>query len=117
MKYSDEIIHFIGGIHEYLGRLGEGEHPMGDDWFSIKDPCLTWMHQNEAEKRLDTVVASLWGPHKVYRRYVNFRIPPECPIEIRELDKNGSLYGYYQKTINMPTEGKIILPTHGIATA
>lgn len=109
-SYKDEIIHFIGGIHEFIGKLQQEPHPNGPGWYRIKDACLTFIRENKEAKRLDTVVVAIDGPNKTYRKFVDFYLSPDMPIEIRVLDKNGGLYRFYNEEVNRVKADKIIIP-------
>uniref|UniRef100_A0A6M3III3 Uncharacterized protein n=1 Tax=viral metagenome TaxID=1070528 RepID=A0A6M3III3_9ZZZZ len=115
--YKAEIIHFIGGLTEFVGELDQSEHPNGLNWYRIRNPCIIFTRENKEMKRIDTVVALLSGPQKVYRKFVDIRIPEDSILEIRVLDKNGALYEHYSKEVNRIMPEKIILPEHGIAVA
>uniref|UniRef100_A0A6H1ZKN7 Uncharacterized protein n=1 Tax=viral metagenome TaxID=1070528 RepID=A0A6H1ZKN7_9ZZZZ len=114
--YKGEIIHFIGGIHEFIGKLQQGEHPNGAGWYRMEDACLTFINKNEEMKRLDTVVAAIDGPNKAYRRFVDFYLSPDMPIEIRVLDKNGGLHKFYNEEINRVKADRIIIPGPSMAS-
>ena len=116
-SYKGEIVHFIGGIHEFIGELQQDEHPLGPGWYRIKNACLTFVRQNEKEKRLDTVVAAIDGPNKAYRTFVDFYLSPDMPIEIRVLDKNGGLYKFYNEEVNRIKADRIIIPGPGMASS
>jgi len=113
--YKGEVVHFIGGLTEFLGELDQTEHPNGVNWYRIKNPCIVFTRNNEQMKRVETVVALLSGPQKAYRRFVDIRIPPDSILEIRVLDKNGALYKHYYDEVNRIMPEKIILPEQGIA--
>lgn len=114
--YNSEIIHFIGGVHDYIGELDQSEHPMGKNWYRIKKPCITFSQRNEEKQRVDNVVASMVGPHKTYRKFVDIRVPEDSIMEIRVLDKNGDLYKFYQKESNRVSPSLIVMPDSDVVT-
>lgn len=108
--YKGEIVHFIGGAKQYIGELDTNEHPNGPNWYRIKRPCVTFQRMNEAEKRLENVIADNVGTNKAYRNFVDFRIPPDSIIEITILDKNGAMYKFYHEEINRVKRDRIVAP-------
>jgi hypothetical protein len=115
-EYKGEVIHFIGGIHEFIGEVEVGPPMDHGRWYRIKNPCQSFVKQNEVQKRVDTIITSLAGPRKIYRKFVDLYVSHDMPLEIRVLDKNGELYKVYQQEVNRITPENIILPDMGIAT-
>ena len=114
--YNDEVIQISGGLNDYIGKLDQSPHPMGEGWYRIKDPCITFSKQDPNTKQVLNVVASLHGPQNNFRKFVDIRIPDGLQMEIKVIDKTGELYKFYQKEINRETPQNIILPNFGIAT-
>ena len=112
--YRDEVIHFIGGVHDYLGELDQSEHPMGKHWYRIKKPCLIFRQEDAANKKMTQAVASLAGPQKAYLKYVDIYVPPESIMEIRTLDKNGKLYEIYKQEAERVAPSLIHMPDSSI---
>lgn len=108
--YAGEIIEFNGGINTYLGELEIGEHPLGPNWYRIKNPCITFRRENKDMKRIESVVASIWGNQKMFRKFVDIRIPEDSILEVKVLDKDGGLYKIYKDEINRIAPERIILP-------
>lgn len=99
MPYNGEIIHFMGGIHDYIGELSQTKpHPMGPHWYRINKPCITFLQQGP--QKLVDVVASMHGPFNKYRKFVDIYIPPDSTMEIRVLDKKGKLFKFYQEELS-----------------
>jgi len=109
--YKGEIIHFIGGITEYIGELDQTEHPKGTGWYRIKNPCYFVQQKSPDGKSITLGVSRIWGVDKLYRKYVDLYCPPDSLIEIRTLDKNGGLYKSYMNQLERPSLDKIIPPT------
>lgn len=108
--YRDEIIHFTGGIYDYLGELDQSEHPMGDNWYRIKKPCHIFQQKNPDDSSITNIVSSINGSGKIYRKFVDVRIPPDSIMEIRILDKSGQLYRLYRKEADRVDSEIIIKP-------
>uniref|UniRef100_A0A6M3IY78 Uncharacterized protein n=1 Tax=viral metagenome TaxID=1070528 RepID=A0A6M3IY78_9ZZZZ len=113
--YNDEVIQLIGGVNDFIGKLDQSEHPLGDRWFRIKDPCLVFNREDPAHKRMTTVVARLSGPDgKSYRNFVDVYIPLTDPVEIRVLDKDGPLCKVYIEERDRKAPTNIIIPQMSI---
>ncbi len=112
MPYNDEIIQISGGMNDFIGKLDQTLHPMGENWYRIKDPCITFMQKNEEKKVLQTVIARMSGPPGAiaFRKFVDIRIPECDPVEIRVVDKKGPLYKYYKEEIDRKEPSNIIVP-------
>jgi len=113
MPYNGEIIHFIGGIHGYIGELDQSKHPMGEGWVRIKNPCAVDIVQDNKTKAVNRVIARIWGIKKLYQKYVDIYCPKDSLKEIRVLDKQGEIYQVYQKELNRPDLNLIKAPTDG----
>ena len=110
--FEGEVIHFTGGFKEYIGRLEMSDHPLGDGWWRINDPC-TIMADEKGDK-IQIRVYRLGGINKWYRKYVDFYIPPhESMIEIMTLWKDNDLYNMYIKAINQEPSKHIWTPSDG----
>jgi len=109
--YNDEIIHLIGGIHDFIGKFDQTPHPMGEGWYRIKTPCLTFLKEDAVNKRMTTVVSRLTGPDgKNYRNFVDVYIPDSAHMEIRVLNKSGQLHEVYQGEIDRKPSKLIVVP-------
>jgi hypothetical protein len=104
--YKEEVIHFIGGMNEYLGVMDQTEHSNGKGWYRILDAC----HIGFDPERKATRVTRLGGPKHVYRSFVDIYIPPDSIMEVRALDKKGELYNVWRKAITQPKADRIVLP-------
>jgi len=107
--YQNEIIHFTGGINEYIGELDQTKHPLGDGWYRIKNPCCPYI--NRDGDKVSFSITRIWGVDKLYRKFVDIYCPPDSLMEIRVLDKNGGLYKAYMKELNRPDLNLIKPPT------
>jgi len=107
--YQNEIIHFTGGINEYIGELDQTKHPLGDGWYRIKNPCCPYTNQDG--DKVSFSITRIWGVDKLYRKFVDIYCPPDSLMEIRVLDKNGGLYKAYMKELNRPDLNLIKPPT------
>jgi hypothetical protein len=107
--YNGEIIHFIGGLTEYIGEMDQGQHPMGKGWYRIKNPAWV-LTTSDGNDKLHTVVGRLGGPQHAYRKFVDIFIPEQSLIEIRVLEKDSDLYKFYLKEVNRPKSELIHLP-------
>ena len=116
--YNDEVIQIIGGINDYIGKLDQTPHPMGPDWYRLKDPCLIFVRDDPEKKTMNTIVSKLQGPpgQNNYRKYVDIRIPDTSHMEIRTVDKKGKLYEVYKTELELKEPSKIIVPDFGIAS-
>lgn len=112
--YNGEVVHFIGGAQQYIGKIDQGEHPNGPGWWRIKDPCVTFQEKDQQTQKINNVVFSMAGPNKIYRKFVDVFIPSESIIEIKVLDKNGQLYKVYKEEANRVAPSRIVLPDSGI---
>ncbi len=108
MPYNNEIIHFCGGMREYIGKLEQSEHPAGEGWIRILDPAL--MRYTQDEKGVQFNVMRIWGEDHLYRRFVDIYCPSDSLKEIKVLDKNGGLYKTYQKELGRVSLNRIIAP-------
>ena len=106
--YKGEVIHFIGGLTEYIGQLEMSEHLNGKGWYRLNDPCVL-VHEKKGEE-VRTRISRLGGPKRVYRRFVDIFIPDAYPMEIRVLDKNNELYNVYFEAVNQVVPDRIVLP-------
>ena len=109
--YRDEIIHFQGGLHEYIGVLDQTEHPNGSGWWRIKNPC-SYIVQQVNENTVKFRLVRIWGMDKLYRKFVDIYCPSDSLMEIRVLDKDGGLYKAYRQEIDRPDVSRIHLPPH-----
>lgn len=107
--YKDEIIHFFGGVQNYLGQLDQSEHPNGPGWYRIKNPCNLYISQDKDVVR--TQITRIWGVDKFYRKFVDIYCPLDSIMEIRVLDKEGGLYKSYMKELDRPDLNLIKSPT------
>jgi hypothetical protein len=115
--YRDEIIQLTGGVNDYVGKLDQTNHPMGEGWYRINEPCIIFTRENPASKQIQNVIVPMKGipGQEAYRNYVDVRIPDTMAMEIRTLDKEGPMYRLYMQEINRK-KSSIILPENGIVT-
>lgn len=107
--YKGKIVHFIGGIHEYVGELDTKTHPNGTGWFRLLNPCF-YMIQKKGQDYIVSLLR-LWNVDKAYERYVDLFIPADSLVEIRELDETGQLYKSYKTELSKPSLDLIVAPT------
>lgn len=107
--YQNEIVHFIGGMVPYVGKLDQALHPNGPGWWRIIDPCTIAAIQNDIGGATINM-GRIWGVDKMYRHYVDIYCPRESLMEIRTLDKEGRLYRQYQTELKRPSMNLIISP-------
>lgn len=112
MPYKDEVIHFTGGVHEYVGQLDQATHKMGKNWYRILNPCLL-VNQTAPDGRQRTGLMAIQGQGDFFKRYVDIRIPDDSIIEIRTLDKGGDLYEAWEKE-HQRKKSKIIQAPGGL---
>lgn len=99
-SFSGEILQFTTiGAHDYIGELDTSEHPLGKEWWRIRNPCITFLQQNEEKKSMTQVVANTNG-NGAYRKHLD--IKAETILEIKTLDKNGPLMKFYRKELSSP---------------
>ncbi len=108
--YKDQIIHFFGGMHEYVGELDQKEHKMGKGWYRILNPCLVSQTQDPETKTLTNILIPLPGSGNAYKKYVDFRIPEDFVIEIRTIHKGGRMYEIYKQEVERPVADRIHIP-------
>ena len=114
--YNDETIQLSGGMNDFIGKLDQAPHPMGDGWYRIYEPCLIFTQDDPKNKRRVQVLAYVPGIEKNFRNFVDVYIPKESCKEIRVLDKAGVLYKIYQKEISRKAPNLILVPEIGIAS-
>ena len=107
--YKDEIVHFFGGLNDYIGELDQTGHPMGPGWYRIKNPCCLQTKQDGDTLRVG--ITRIWGVDKMYRKYVDIYCPRDSLMEVRVLDKNGGLYKAYMNELGRPDLNLIKSPT------
>ena len=118
-QYKDEIVHFSGGIHDYIGSLEtSGKEAGGGQWFRIHEPCLTFTQDNPALKTRKNIIALMSGAPgaRNYHNYVDIYIPQDSIIEIRVLDKNGDMFRIYRQEVERKPPNMIIVPQMGVAS-
>jgi len=108
--YQNEIIHFTGGINEYIGELDQTEHPLGEGWIRIKNPCEVIYGEKKGQGKV-RLLLRIWGVKKDYRRFVDIYCPPDSLKEIRVLDKDGEVYKVYKRELDRPSLDLIKAPT------
>lgn len=108
--YKDEIIHFTGGMVTYIGRLDQSEHPNGEGWYRILDPCTMTVYEDD-KRHAQLSLQRIWGMSKFFRHFVDIYCPPDSLKEIRVLDKNGGLYKAYMKELGQPEMELIVSPS------
>jgi len=113
--YNDEIIEFSGGINSYIGKLEQSKHPQGPGWYRIIDPCLVIQKEGLETKQIKNTIATIWGPQKNFRKFVDIYVPPDSIMEVKVLDKDGELYKFYQTEISRKAPNLIVLPSMGVA--
>ena len=95
MPYKEQVIHFSAGVNDYMGELQFGlgaEHPLGKNWYPIKNPCIVQTNEKGAMRLM-----AIQGPGNFYKRYIDIRIPEDSIIEIRTVDRGGDLMAAYLK--------------------
>lgn len=110
MPYKNEIIHFSGGMHDYIGELDSTPHPWGEGWIRIKNPCEV-VYQKNKQGGIDKILIRIWGVKKEYRRFVDIYCPPDSLKEIRVVDKEGEIYKVYRKEVDRASLDLIKAPT------
>lgn len=109
--YANEVVHVDWGIRSMIGRIDTSEHPMGENWVRILDPCDVFTAEKDG--RYATHLQPVDYPQKNYRKHVDVRIPSDAVLEIRTLDKNGERYKVYKKVMNLPRTNLIQTPGSG----
>lgn len=104
--YKGKIVHFIGGIHEYLGEIQWLDQT---GWLRISNPVLARAHTQGKEAGL--YLERLGGPGEVYAKWVDLYIPlGQSLMEVRILMEGSSLHNAYMKQVNQPKIENIIIP-------
>lgn len=111
MNYKNEVIHFIGGMQPYIGRLDEKAHPNGPGWYRILEPCTYQAVEDQQNNRIRAMMTRIWGLDKLYLHYIDVYCPSDSLMEIRVLDQNGALYKQYKDTLAKPSLSKIVAPS------
>jgi len=107
--YQNEVIHFVGGINEYIGELDQTKHPLGEGWLRINNPCRFYFEQQK--DRFKVQISRIWGVDKLYRKFIDIYCPADSLKEIKVLDKNGGFYKAYMKELGRPDLNLIKAPT------
>ena len=118
--YNGEIIHFAGGINDYIGKLDQTEHPAGKGWHRILNPCLHFMAKDPSSKKMQNIIVNMAaGPtaENNYRKFVDIYIPPDSIIEVRILDQKGDLCEAYRKESERRGSSLIKSPGSDVVTA
>jgi hypothetical protein len=113
--YNGEVIHFSGGINDYIGELDQSEHPMGPNWYRIKNACVTFQHQHPETQRIEQVISYV-SNNKSFRKFVDVRVPDDSIVEVKVVDKDGHLYKVYKAEIARMPSTIIHMPNSGITT-
>ena len=95
-NYSNDIIHFTGGINDWVGEPGmgfNGPHKMGSGWYRINKPCM-YLQDTQNRKHL---IIPIQGADRLYKRYVDIYCPADSLQEIKVLDPKGAMYECYMK--------------------
>lgn len=95
MPYNGQIIHFSGGINEYIGELDQAPHKMGKNWYRINNPCM--IREVQTQQGMQTRLMAIQGVGNFYKRFVDIRVPDDSIVEIRVVDKEGDLVEAYRK--------------------
>lgn len=114
--YKNQIIHFSGGIQDWVGELDQTPHKMGENWYRILNPCMIIKKKNAQGQLVEALVA-IQGTGNFYKQYIDIRVPVESILEIRTVDKEGQLYKAYLKEsarepsqLIVPPNDDIIIP-------
>ena len=105
--YKGKVIHFIGGINEYLGELDQSS-ALSENWIRIYNPVLVRFVTRGVETGL--MVERLGGPGEAYEKFVDLWLPDTLRYEVRVLREDGHLYATYIKQREMPRIENIVLP-------
>lgn len=108
--YENKVVHFTGGIKEYIGRLFQGKHPNGKGWWRINEPCQVVVVQ-KGEELISVSLARIWGMDKLYEKHIDIYCPEDFLMEIKVLDESGGIYKTYLKEIGRPDRSLILSPT------
>lgn len=103
--YKGKIVHIVGMLSSYVGELDQDEHPNGEDWIRIKNPCsmkITGSNQ--------LMISKLGGVENMYRPYVDIKMPPDVAFEVRVVDKASVLYEAYIAQITQKKREHIVTP-------
>jgi hypothetical protein len=73
---------------------------------------VIFVQHDPQTKRVNTVISSFAGVKKIYKKYVDVRIPADMPMEIRTVDKNGQLYKVYKDELERK-ESELWTPDQG----
>jgi hypothetical protein len=113
--YNDTIIQVAGGLNDYIGKLDQAPHPMGEGWYRIKEPCMVFTREDPKSRSIQNVIMPLKGRpgDENYRNYVDIRIPDTMPMEIRTLQIDGPMYKIYIQEMNRK-KSNIIIPDNSI---
>ena len=120
MPYKEQIILFTGGLNDYIGELDQRTHKMGAGWYRILNPCHHFSREvvkavaGKSHTVVEMMINRMAGPpgRKEFKNYVDIYIPEGVQLEIKTLDKSGSLYKTYNEQLNKKP-GKIIVPEFG----
>jgi hypothetical protein len=90
-NYIGKVIHFVGGINQYVGRLDAIEVLLYGDMFIITNPCLCFI----SDKGIG--LSKLGGELDVFEPHVMIYQPADKPFEIREVTPGNDLAKAYFK--------------------
>ena len=115
-QYKDEVVHFSGGLNDYVGMLEiMSVEAGGGRWCRIHEPCLLFQMKSPTTRQLQNVLTYMCGAPKNYHPYVDIFIPRDSIIEVRVLDKKGQMFDVYKREISRKAPNLIVVPDMGIA--
>lgn len=106
--YKDKIIHFIGGIHEYVGTIEfffdengvQQEHPNGPNWIRLNNPCRYRLEPADKEGFVKERLFRIQRDDKAYEPHVDIYSPIDSLKEIIILEEEGSLFKLYNNELS-----------------
>jgi hypothetical protein len=90
-SYVGKVIHFVGGVNQYLGRLDSIDVAVYGLFMRITNPCLCFI----GDKGI--ALSKLGGELDVFEPHVMIYQPADRPFEIREVTPGNDLAKAYFK--------------------
>jgi hypothetical protein len=107
--YKEQVIHFKGGINEWMGELDQAPHKMGKNWYRINNPVMI---RYLGDGRLG--LTAIQGPDNMYKKFIDIRVPEDSILEILTVDREGGLYKAYIKESAREKSNIIVSPNSGL---
>lgn len=102
--YIGKVIHFVGGVNQFVGRLDFLGIDVYGLFLKIINPCLCYVN----DKGIG--LSKLGGEMEIFEPHVLIYQPADKAFEIREVTADGDLAKAYWKEVNRKKPQYIVAP-------